>query len=293
MNSISEFLIYNLDIAGSIILIASLFPIIKLMKELPYGHFRKWWAILIALIFFFIIGYLYYVLQHHTDSSFSQNMIIPYILFFGALFVFFTTTLFLKTTIDIKRIYHLEIENITDPLMGIYNRRHLAQILKKEFSKAERYKLPFSILMLDIDYFKKINDTYGHHVGDMVLIYLGKIIQELIRETDYVARYGGEEIMVVCPLTDSEHAVELAERLRQEIEACSMVPDDANKGFPEVHITVSIGVSEYTSDIENADDLIKRADMALYRAKDEGRNCIFLCNGTTPETILLEKYNSI
>ena len=293
MNSVSEFLIYNLDIAGSIILIASLFPIMILMKELPSGHFRKWWGVLIALIFFFIIGYLYYVQQHHTDSGFSQNVIIPYILFFGSLFVFFTTTLFLKTTIDIKRIYHLEIENITDPLMGIYNRRHLTRMLQEEFSKAERYKLPFSILMLDIDYFKKINDTYGHDVGDMVLINLGTLMQELIRETDYVARYGGEEIMVVCPLVDAEHAVKLAERLRQEIEACIIVPNDANNGIPDVRITVSIGVSEYTSDIESVADLVKRADMALYRAKDEGRNCIFLCNGTTSETILLEKYNRV
>ena len=293
MNSVSEFLIHNLDIVGSIVLVISLFPIIKLMKELPSGHFRKWWGVMIALIFFFIIGYLYYVKQHHMHKEFSQNAVIPYILFFGSLFVYFTTTLFLKTTRDIKRIYHLEIENITDPLMGIHNRRHLTRILEEEFSKAERYTLPFSILMLDIDHFKQINDTYGHDVGDMVLINLGKTIQGLIRETDCVARYGGEEIMVVCPLTDAEHAVELAERLRQEIEASIIVPNDAKNEIPEVRITVSIGVSEYTPDIASASELVKRADMALYRAKDEGRNCIFLCNGTTPETILLEKHNCV
>lgn len=293
MNIISEFIIYNLDIAGTIILIASLFPIIKLMRELPSGSMRKWWGVMIALIFFFIIGYLYSVQQRYIDSDFSQNEIIPFILFFGSLFVYFTISLFLETTIDIKRIYQLELENITDPLMGIYNRRHLTRILQEEFSKAERYKLPFSILMLDIDYFKKINDTYGHDVGDMVLINLGTLIQELIRETDYVARYGGEEIMVICPLTDAEHAVELAERLRQKIEACMIVPNDANKGIPEVRITVSIGVAEYNSDISSVAHLVKRADIALYRAKEEGRNCIFLCNGTTPETILLEKFNRV
>ncbi len=291
MNNVYEFLISNLDIAGTIILITSLFPIFKLMKELPSGHFRKWWGILIALIFFFILGYLYYVQQRYNNSDFSQNAIIPYILFFGSLFVFFTTTLFLRTTIDIKRIYTLEIENITDPLMGIYNRRYLTRILQEEFSKAKRYSLPLSTLMLDIDYFKKVNDTYGHDVGDMILRNLGTMIQELIRETDYVARYGGEEIMVICPLIDGQKASELAERLRQEIETCIMIPDDANKGTPEVRITVSIGVAECTSDISSVDDLIKRTDMALYRAKDEGRNCIFLCNGTTSETILLEKYN--
>ncbi len=290
MTNISELLIHNLDIAGSIILIVSLIPIVKLMKELPSGHVRKWWGLLIGLIFFFIIGYLNYVQQNHANSDFSQNMIIPYILFFGALFVFFTSILFLKTTIDIKRIYHLEIENITDPLMGIYNRRHLTRILQEEFSKAERYKHPFSILMIDIDYFKKINDTYGHNIGDIVLTNLGTLIKKLIRETDCVARYGGEEIMLLCPVTDATHAVELAERVRLKIEDSIIVPKDTNNGIPEVRITVSIGVAEYTSDILSADDLVKRADMALYRAKNEGRNCIFLCNGTTPETILLEKH---
>ena len=88
MNNISEFLLYYLDIAGSIILIASLFPLLELMKELPSGHFRKWWGMLIALIFFFIIGYLYYVQQHHTDNTFSQNLIIPYILFLDQLLSF-------------------------------------------------------------------------------------------------------------------------------------------------------------------------------------------------------------
>lgn len=285
----TDFFIHNLDIAGTMILIASLFPIMKLMRELPSGHIRKWWAILIALILFFIIGYLYYSYQHHNDSDFPQNGIVPFILFFGSLFVFFTTTLFLRTTIDIKRIYTLEIENITDPLMGIFNRRHLSRILHTEFLKATRYALPLSILMLDVDFFKKVNDTYGHDVGDKVLKSLGTLIQEFVRETDYVARYGGEEIMIVCPSIDGQHAVALAERIRQEIEACIIVPNDANKGVPEVRITVSIGVSEITSEISSVEALVKRADMALYRAKNEGRNRVFLCNGTTPETILLEK----
>lgn len=289
MNIISDFFIHYLDIAGTIILIASLFSIIKLMRELPSGHFRKWWAILIVLIFFFIVGYIYYVQQHHNSSDFSENAIIPYILFFGSLFVFFTTTLFLQTTIDIKRIYTLEIENSTDSLMGIYNRRHLDRILKEEFSRAVRYSQPLSILMLDIDFFKKVNDSYGHDIGDRVLKNLGIIMKELVRETDYIARYGGEEIMIVSPLTDGKQAVELAERLRKKIEACIMVPANVKKEITEVHITVSIGVAEYTPYISSVEDLIKRADMALYRAKNEGRNCIFICDGTTPETVLLNK----
>jgi len=293
MNRMSEFLIGNLDIAGSLILILSLSPIFKLMRELPSGNFRKWWGILIAMIFFFIIGYLYYAQQHHHDDEFSENVIVPYIFFFGSLFVLFTSTLFLQTTRDIKRIYTLEIENITDPLMGIFNRRHLSRILDAEFSKAKRYTIPLSILMLDVDFFKKVNDTYGHDIGDKVLKNLGTLMLELVRETDHVARYGGEEIMIVCPLTDAKHALDLAERIRQKIEDCIMVPANAEKGITEVRITVSIGVSAYTHEVANVEDLVKRADMALYRAKNEGRNRVFLCNGSTPETILLEKDSSL
>lgn len=290
MNIISDLLIHNLDIAGVIVLIASLFPIIKLMKELPSGHFRKWWAMLIVLISFFIVGYLYYAQQNHNVKDFSQNIIIPFILFFGSLFVFFTSTLFLGTTLDIKRIYTLEIENVTDPLMGIYNRRHLDRILYIEFSKATRHKLPLSILMLDIDFFKKVNDTYGHNVGDMVLKNLGTLMKELCRETDIVARYGGEEIMIVCPLIDGRHAIELAERLRQKIEASIIVPADVKNGITEVRITVSIGIAEYTPEISTVEDLVKLSDLALYRAKNEGRNRTFFCDGTTSETVLKEKH---
>jgi len=289
MNKVSDFLTYNLDIIGTIILIVSLFPIIKLMKELPPGNFRKWWGVMMALILFFIIGYIYYAQQHHYNSGFTQNAIIPYILFFGSIFVYFATTLSLRTTQDIKRIYTLEIENSTDPLMGICNRRHLNRILNDEFLKAARYSIPLSILMLDIDFFKKVNDNYGHDVGDMVLINLGTLMKELCRETDTVARYGGEEIMIVCPLTDSQKVVNLAERIRQKIESAILVPADVEKGITEVRITVSIGISGYTHDISSVENLVKRADMALYRAKNEGRNCIFFCDGTTPETVLLEK----
>jgi len=289
MNKVSDFLTYNLDIIGTIILIVSLFPIIKLMKELPPGNFRKWWGVMMTLILFLIIGYIYYAQHHHYDSGFTQNAIIPYILFTGSIFVYFSTTLSLWTTHDIKRIYTLEIENSTDPLMGIFNRRHLNRILNDEFIKASRYSLPLSILMLDIDFFKKVNDNYGHDIGDMVLINLGTLMNEICRESDTVARYGGEEIMVVCPLTQGKGVVNLAERLRQAVEASIMVPADVKKGITEVHITVSIGISEYTPDISSVEDLVKRADMALYRAKKEGRNCTFFCDGTTPQTILLEK----
>lgn len=289
MREVYGFFSYNLDIAGIVILVASLFPIMRLMLQLPPGVLRRWWKILIVFILFFIAGYLYYAQQRRLDSDFSVNEIVTYLLFFGSLFVFFVSTLALRTALDVKRIYTLEIENITDPLMAINNRRHLERMLQDEFSKAVRYKLPFSVLMLDIDLFKKINDSYGHNVGDMVLKNLGAFMKEFIREADCVARYGGEEVVMVCPLTDGQHAAYMAERLRQEIERSVFVPADVIAGGREVRITVSIGVAEYAPELSSAEELVKRADMALYRAKSEGRNRIFLCDGTTPGAILLKK----
>ena len=106
-------------------------------------------------------------------------------------------------------------------------------------------------------------------------------MKEFSRESDSVARYGGEEILIVCPMTNAEHAVTLAERLRKAIEARVIVPADATKEITELRITVSIGIADYNSHILSAEDLVKQADKALYRAKSEGRNRIFLCDRTT------------
>lgn len=281
MGTIMHFIINSLDITGIIILFFSLLPIAKLLYELPPGPLKKWWKILIGMVFFFIVSYLYLALQFRFESTLYGAEVMCILLFFGSLFVYFVSTLSLKTTLDIKRIYALEIENITDPLMDISNRRHLEQKLRQEFSEAVRYNLPFSILMLDIDHFKNVNDTYGHDVGDIVLRNLGALIKNFIRESDSVARYGGEEIVIILPLTDGQAAASMAERLRHEIEQCVMVPAESEKGITEIRITASIGVAEYAPELLNADELVKRADKAMYRAKEEGRNRVFLSDGTT------------
>jgi len=124
------------------------------------------------------------------------DLIVPSVFFFGAGFVWLTATLSLHTAIDIRRVTVLEHENITDPLIGIYNRRYLDRRLQEEFIRARRYSLPLSVLLLDIDHFKRVNDAYGHQVGDLVLSYLGKLLLSAIRATDIIARYGGEEILI-------------------------------------------------------------------------------------------------
>lgn len=292
MLSTLHMILHNLDIVGIIVLILTLVPILKLMQELPNGVVRKEWKILLGLIFFFIGSYLYIAVQYRMETIFITREVIALLLFLGALFVLLVSTLSLRTALDVKRIYTLEIENITDPLMGINNRRHLERRLHDEFSKARRHNLPLSVLMLDIDHFKDVNDTYGHDTGDMVLKNLATLISTSIRDTDCVARFGGEEIVMIFPDTDGQEASKMAERLRLSIEKNAIVPADIEKEGREIYITVSIGIAENVPEVPTVEEMLKRADNAMYRAKHEGRNRIFLCDGTTTDAILPKKVES-
>ena len=151
-----------------------------------------------------------------------------------------------------------------DPLTKIYNKATIEELLKREIENAKRYKEPLSVLMIDIDDFKHINDTYGHLVGDNVLRELAHVIRKNLRKGDLAGRYGGEEFTVVLPRTDLKTAKIIAERIRRSIEDY-LFPDS-------IHITVSIGVSQLQMESETSESLLKRADDALYTAKREGKN---------------------
>lgn len=157
---------------------------------------------------------------------------------------------------------------VTDSLTGIYNHGFLYECLCKEYARAERYKLPLSFLMLDMDYFKKVNDSYGHPQGDALLCKVSQIFKNNIRACDTLGRYGGEEFSIILPESKLEDGMNLAERIRKEVEQYNF--GDANK---VIKCTVSIGVSSYPCpDVKNLKDLINKADRALYNAKAEGRN---------------------
>lgn len=164
----------------------------------------------------------------------------------------------------------LEKVSITDYLTGIYNARYFYQRLTEEFSRAERYKLTLSCLMLDIDYFKLVNDKYGHQVGDIVLREIAQMLKKLMRSSDLLARYGGEEFIMLLTQTSLEDAITKAETLRTFIEKQKFQKLKGAKG-----LTVSIGVSSYpVHNIRDSYDLVTCADHALYSAKDSGRNLV-------------------
>ena len=137
-----------------------------------------------------------------------------------------------------------------------------------ELSRAIRYDAPLSVLMLDIDYFKSVNDTYGHQVGDIVLQVLSKVCQDTLRQVDIAGRLGGEEFAVILPETTNTEALEVAERLR---EAVANMEVKMPVGLP-MHFTVSIGVTSLQDKNINLDMLLNQADKALYEAKETGRN---------------------
>ena len=156
----------------------------------------------------------------------------------------------------------------TDQLTGVYNRRYFEDIAKKEIERCIRYQQTFALLLLDLDLFKKVNDTHGHHIGDEVLIHFTSTCQRQLRLTDTLCRIGGEEFAIILPSTNDIDALTIAERIRQSV-ALSNIPIEDNT---TINVTVSIGVTEYmTIDAAISDTLI-RADKALYQAKEKGRN---------------------
>lgn len=172
-----------------------------------------------------------------------------------------------------KLIAFLENLSITDELTGIANRRHFEWRLAEEVERARRYQYPLSALMLDLDHFKRVNDTYGHQIGDIVLQQIAQRLKRVLRRTDFLARYGGEEFVVLAPQTPADRALILAERLRQVIaeSPISVSPD------LQLRITISIGVAVFPEHAQNGNELVRAADEALYKAKQTGRNrvCLF------------------
>ena len=155
-----------------------------------------------------------------------------------------------------------------DGLTGLYNHHTCYVLLGDEIARAQRFKRPLSLLLLDVDHFKRVNDTHGHPAGDAVLRGLGELLIRQARAIDHVCRYGGEEITVILPETDLDAAARFAERLRAAVEA---QPFDVDTGAP-LRMTVSIGVASWPTHADNAQALVAAADAALYAAKQRGRN---------------------
>lgn len=178
----------------------------------------------------------------------------------------------IQFALEIKKVLLYEtVErlSVTDSLTGLYVRRYFFERFEEELQRSKSYKLGFAFIMIDIDNFKKCNDTYGHLVGDVVLKEVARLMKENLREIDLIARYGGEEFAMVLPETGPAGAKYAAERIRKRIE------DHTFKAYDEkLKVTISAGTAVYPDDADNAMELVERADSALYKAKRSGKNVV-------------------
>ena len=172
--------------------------------------------------------------------------------------------------IENARVYErLEQLAATDSLTALFNRRYFEQALPREVSRAERRGGSIALMMLDIDHFKQLNDTYGHTVGDVVLKKVAGLLSKAVRKGDVLARYGGEEFVILLSEASYRVSREIAERIRKSIAAATIHP-----AGPRRRVTISVGWALYPDDTRETDKLIELADRALYFAKDTGRNCV-------------------
>lgn len=269
-----NYLAIVLVVTGTGVLSASLLSNHKLVATLPPGSLRNQWRALMALVMFFIAGYVSYLFLFADLHGELVGLLVPFIFLFGACFVLLTAKLALHTAEKVRRIALLEIENVTDPLTKLFNRRYLDRRLDEEVARATRYGTPLSVMLLDIDNFKNVNDIFGHELGDYVLVHLAETVTRALRETDFVARYGGEEFVVVAPLTALADAALIAERLREVIAASTLIPPPKFRDRRALRITISVGVASLSEKWEGRESLMHAADMCLYRAKRLGRNRI-------------------
>lgn len=266
----------GLVVGGAFMLACALRPGVRLCRQLPVGTIRAWWQLLTGFICFFFVSYLFFALVNWNLYRGVGDLMVPAIFFAGAIFVWVVTTLTLETAADIRRICVLEQENITDPLMNILNRRYLDRRLNEEVLRARRYGLALSVLMIDIDHFKRVNDRYGHPKGDRVLQKLGQLIVEAVRDSDVVTRFGGEEIVVILPNTPDVNAATLAERLRQKVAATDLAQVGEGEEQLPIRTTVSIGIAGFNHPGLDAKRLLANADRAMYVAKQAGRNRVMI-----------------
>jgi len=181
--------------------------------------------------------------------------------------------------IENSRLYEMVVhKSHTDSLTSLWNHGFFQDTLRKEIEKAKEHNLPLSLAMIDIDNFKKLNDTWGHQYGDVILTQLANIIKDSSRENDHICRYGGEEFSMVLTKTNKEQAYLIAERLREKIAQHLFLDGTAGQSLK---LTVSIGIAEFPKDASSKEDLIQLADKAMYTAKFIGKNTTYLAQSDT------------
>lgn len=207
-----------------------------------------------------VLGYLLF--DRKADLSFTKDE-----LFFYAL------NRFPRVLLEKKHFQRILDESYRDDVTNLYNQKYLPVITENLIEESKANDQSFSVLFIDVDFFKKVNDTKGHMVGSGILCELGEILQKNIREDDYPFRYGGDEFLLLLSNTDSEGAAQIAERIRAQVEA-----HEFSIGEHKINITLSIGIASYPEHATTKEDVIELADQAMYYGKNKSRNIVFVAS---------------
>lgn len=266
-----NFIIQVTVLSGVVLLIAALTQIKSTCKLLPPGLTRGMWTGVAGLIATSILGYVLFLWMTATaavGAGYHENGLVAGVFFAAATVVFTICTMSNHAAKSMAMIAELEQAARVDPLTNLYNRRHIMTLFEAECAKSRHHQQPLSILLLDIDRFKWINDTFGHRTGDHVLRHISGLISQT-KQCRLAARFGGEEFLILLPNTSSAEATQFAEQIRAAVEA-STISFEEDDFIPA---TISIGIAASTLN-ETSDQLIALADHALYEAKASGRNRI-------------------
>jgi diguanylate cyclase (GGDEF)-like protein len=266
--TISNLLVQSALITAAGLSLTSLVAVRQIYQMLSPGVVRAAWGALSLLICILALGEMALLSPNYTRGPNRHlDWLVGSVCLAASLFVALACSLAHHTAKDVSRLSKLESVACVDPVTELYNRRHIMAVLDAECISSGSHNSPLSILLMDVDNFKKINDTYGHQAGDVVLKEMGVLITAA-SGSRFVGRYGGEEFLVLLPHKDAADAWVTAERIRAVIEAATVVYD----GDPIISPTISIGIATTFGWKEKPEDLVGLADEALYAAKSTGRN---------------------
>lgn len=257
-------------VAGSCILAGALFALQRVFSgQSPREIISRKYFLLIPILFF-ILEYLAYLATFWNTQRSWQDLVIPGMLFASACASWVMSRFFLRPTIS----FALAQGSISDSsLPGIYSRSYLERRLTAEIARAQRYSLPLSVFLLDIDQLKRVNVAYGYKSGDQMLIQLAKLLLEYVRESDEVARYDEDAMLVMAPNTSIHDAHLLAERIRQRV-AVQPLLDPGTEKTGRIAIQVSIGVAAMQGGFDSLEKMLQRTEVALQHAQEAGGNCV-------------------
>lgn len=262
-------------LTSSIIFITSIPAGLALYKQANIGHFQtsKGAAITLFIAALVNITRILYTLKSSKAISINSDpfmswhsLIFTTILTVLSMYFFFLNSARIEYDLEIAHQKMIELAN-TDPLTGLYNRRHFFEHAQREFERAKNHNLSLSILIIDLDIFKQINDQYGHAIGDKVLMHASEVFKTQIRGFDLVARFGGDEFVILLKEVNEKQAQIVAEKIRFHIEENPILHNEMN-----IPIFLSIGLTSLSTKDEDVNALMRRADGALYKAKELGRN---------------------